>query len=144
MSVRADDRTAGGPDATDYGRAGHVDPIEDPPSNLSTPRPRTGGAASTRAPADWEPGGGLLIWLLLLTAPIGEAIQARHDSAWWPITLVIVYGAWFAMIVYLFEHGVSARIRYPVVVAFVLAGLALTTVFNNTAVFVAVFTSMAV
>ena len=145
MSVRADDRTAGRPDATDHGRAGHVDPIRAVHRRICQRRGRrTGGAASTPAPADWEPGGGLLIWLLLLTAPIGEAIQARHASAWWPITLVIVYGAGFAMIVYQFEHGVSARIRYPVVVAFVLAGLALTTVFNNTAVFVAVFTSMAV
>ena len=97
-----------------------------------------------QVPAEWEPGGGLLIWLLLLTAPIGEAIQTRHDSAWWAIALVIAYGAGFALIVYQFEHGVATRYRYPVLLVFVLAGLALTAVFDNTAVFVVVFTSMAV
>lgn len=94
--------------------------------------------------AEWEPGGGLLIWLLLLVAPVGEAIETWHHDAWWAIALVVAYGAGFALIVYQFEHGVTTRIRYPILVTFVLAGLALTTVFNDTAVFVVVFTSMAV
>ena len=58
---------------------------------------------------------------------------------------MVIYGAGFALIVYQFEHGAydpdslpgPGRVRDS-------AGLALTTVFNSTGVFVVVFTSMAV
>ena len=102
-------------------------------------------AAGRDSPSvDWQPGGGLLIWLLLLIAPAVEAIQTRDAEAWWVLALLVVYGAGFALVVYQFEHGASPRIRYPVLVGFVIGGLALTTLFDATATFVVVFTSMAV
>jgi two-component system sensor histidine kinase DesK len=99
---------------------------------------------SQPASVDWEPGGGLLIWLLLLIAPAVEAVAVRDGGAWWRIALLVAYAAGFTLVVRLFERGSSPRVRYPALVVFVLGGLALTVVFDLTAVFVVVFTSMAV
>jgi two-component system sensor histidine kinase DesK len=105
---------------------------------------RSGEPDARPASPEWQPGGGLLIWLLLLIAPAAEAIASRPGNWWWAVALLVAYGAGFAVVVYEFEHGVAERVRYPTLIAFVAAGLALTTMFNSTAVFVVVFTSMAV